>query len=373
MNKQIWSFSHINTYLQCPLAWKYHYLLKIPQPASEILESGKQAHEVIQSYVNYLVRTRKKYDPAYKPKQVLKPEVEKMFKQFQENFLLNLDTFLATEKEIAITKEKKLTDWWDNNCWFRGKIDRIEKQDSYITITDYKTSQAISINKLQLGVYAWLAHFAYPDIDTFILQDHFLRFGIVKTIEMGLKDIKDTEEKVRAYIKTIEAELEKEEINKTREEKYRTRTFKPRPGTNCEYCPYVFKCETALALQEQANIPLITSKEQATDIARKLIIVEARLKGVKKLLKAWVDKNENIELDMGTYGFQPSSSAYITDVGAFIEALYNAEKDPMEYLNVDMRKAKKIIKELGLQGLLGERKSVKFGFKKRKPELKGSE
>jgi hypothetical protein len=112
--------------------------------------------------------------------------------------------------------------------------------------------------------------------------------------------------------------------------------------------------------------PIIDTEERAADYAGKLIIVEAALKKVKELLKGWCGERGPIDVGSGTYGFNLVKSKKIRDIEAFYEKLAERGLNPLDYMNVDLRKIGKLKKIEGFNELFEETGLTRFGYKRKK-------
>lgn len=342
-----YSYSAIRLFQQCPKAFKLERILKFPQLPSKERDDGRLVHDAIAGYTKHLWENKLASDVTWEhltDDLALSPEAEELMEDFARQFALNLDTFKGAEIEIAINEKGERVDWWDDDVFFRAKIDRLDVDENRVLITDYKTSHIIELDKLQLKIYAWLVNFLNPERDTFLVKNHFLRFRVEKGGEIPLSKVKLVGDEVKKFIDVIEAE----------------KKFEAKPGSHCSYCSYTHRCGLLVELGK-GGYPVIDSEEKAVEYAAKLVIVEAALKKVKDLLKGWCEDKGLIKLDVGTYGFNLTKSRKVKDIEVFYEKLAEQGINPLDYMNVDLRKIKKL---KDLDDLFEETGSTKFGFKK---------
>lgn len=365
-----WSYSRINEF-DCPRYYKFKRIDKLPTLSSPILEVGSLAHNIIEAYTNHLKEKNLTTDITTLPEIAesiffaephpdgIMQEVMDLASKFGKGFIFNKDTFYGSELLLGIDEkgnqvEKGKTDWrdWDwGKVYFSGKIDRIDVEDNRILITDYKSGYNVEQDKRQLAIYAWLVHSIFPEMDTFQVQNHFVRFGYATPPEeITLAEIEKTKKWVAKKVKQIEAEKE----------------FNPKPGPRCAYCGYIAKCGQMVELQK-TGLPALNTPEKAVEWAGKILIVKEVVKRAEGILKEYCKEKGAVDLGTGAYGYNYSESLKVKDVEKFCEVLWEAEKNPYEFLNVDMRRAKKLIGKIGRldsNGIVEMKGSTRFGFKK---------
>lgn len=345
-----YSYSAIHLFQQCPKAFKFERILKFLKLPSQAMDDGRIVHDAIAAYTKHLWENKLASDVSWEhltDNLALSPEATELMEEFAHQFVLDLNTFKGAEIEIAINEKGEKVDWWADDAWFRAKIDRLDVEENRVVITDYKTSHQITLDRLQLEIYAWLVNFLDPGRDTFSVKNHFLRFRIEKGEEIPLPKVKLVGKRVRKLIKIIEAE----------------KKFEAKPGSHCSNCSYIHRCGPLVELGK-GDYPVIDTEEKAVEYAAKLVTVEARLKKVKDLLKGWCKENGPIKLDAGTYGFNFFPTEQVRGIESFYERLAEEGINPLNYMNVDMRKTKRLQKSKEFTGLWVNTGSTKFGFKK---------
>ena len=118
----------------------------------------------------------------------------------------------------------------------------------------------------------------------------------------------------------------------------------PVPGSHCQYCDYKGLCPIAQDLSPM-NHEIIT-QEQAIIAAQKITVMEAIVKERKEKLKAYVNHNDEVMInDNWTYGFHHRESVQ-WDPGETEGVLRAHSRDLSEVANVDVKKMKKLLKEV---------------------------
>ena len=189
------SYSQINTFVNCPHKYKLMYIDKI-QSNSESIESymGKIVHEVLEWMYNerkdyyiwdgiedkykeiwnnkwhseiYIAPIRRKYDKNY----FMNLGLECLRNYYINNSGPNISTQYLINNEVMInTKIGKYT--------FKGIIDRLDENEKYIEIHDYKTgkpnTERMMRKDMQLIIYLLAIKDEYPD-KKISLNWHFLK------------------------------------------------------------------------------------------------------------------------------------------------------------------------------------------------------
>lgn len=178
------SFSQINTFLQCPLEYKYRYYLRLPLPGSYYFSFGSTIHSVLQKYLEqYIQNLTQQQDLVHPegkidlPPQTLLKDLYKsewqddwyLDKKQKEDYRKRGQTILQTFwTEINLRKPNpKLIEQpftlklgTDNEYQFNGKIDRADQGSEGLIVIDYKTSEKVPSKTSgsdldQLRIYQW--------------------------------------------------------------------------------------------------------------------------------------------------------------------------------------------------------------------------
>lgn len=358
------SYSKISIYKDCPRAFKLSYIDKVGFERRRITVAGLLAHKIFKIYTDYLVERKLPTDitaiqkitdrvlghPSVPGDEGLILEVRELADKFARGFVLNLDTFYGAEIKLAVDSEGNQVNWKDDSVFFRGILDHVEIEDNKVKITDYKAGWVITKDTAQLETYAWLAHKIFPQIDTYLVEHYFVRYNSRRYSELSDEGIERAERRIKKFANKIANDTE----------------FSPSPSARCSWCPYVVRCAQLPAL-EGLQLPVLDSEEKAREYAGKLLIVKEAIKRVEDMLKDYTRKHGPIQVGDGSYGHHFSQSPKIKDVEAFMNRMWDAGKDPLPYLNVDMRQAKKLLSELeGLEEIIENVGKTRFYFKKNK-------
>lgn len=236
------SYSQLDTFLTCPLQYKYRYMLRIPVPPSAALSFGDTMHRTIKAFYesvragdnpskeDLLLLLDKHWlplgyrDKAYEAK--MKSHGKELLAGFYDKGYdpKRLPEKLEEAFKIKITPRLTLG----------GKIDRVDrKPDGSVEIIDYKTGQApknrdVTQDK-QLSVYALAAtdngiYNATPE--KVIVSFYFF----------------EGQEKISAKRTKEQLDQTRKDIAKTAEDISKS-DFKPTPGKHCDFCEFRLICE----------------------------------------------------------------------------------------------------------------------------------
>ena len=237
------SYSQISSFQNCPLQYKYRYIIKIPVPASAALVFGDTIHRTIQAFYEMvklgthpsreeLLRLLDTHwsslgfaNRAYEEK-MKRRGIELLGGFYDKSYDPGIiPTSLEESFKIKITPDLTLG----------GKIDRIDTHaDGTIEIIDYKTGTAPKARDVQkdpqLSVYALSAttgneiYFKEPEkvIVSFYFFEDQSKISATRTKE----ELEQTKTDIAAIAREIS-----------------TSSFLPTPGKHCDYCEFRLICE----------------------------------------------------------------------------------------------------------------------------------
>ena len=273
------SASQINTYLNCPRAYYYKYVLKIESPAFEdtemdVMLKGRIMHKVFELIVKDLMEKQadiedidiqiyiqRALDDNEIKKDLQEDIYEQIFlKELQEEIAKNFLTYLQreniksafTEQKICLDENLRPVEKDDCDGFIVGYIDRIDINE-HITIVDYKSSKRDTIDKdklkdikefkdVQLPLYIlWAKQKYQKDVEASLLTFRtgdpelpYVAFAAMKTCKKPSKEyvcFDDTfENNLKTIIKSVQASMANS-------------FFEVSPEAKCDYCAYVKICD----------------------------------------------------------------------------------------------------------------------------------
>lgn len=228
------SYSQLDTFMTCPLQYRYRYILRIPVPASAALSFGDTMHRTIRAFYEAVKSGArpKKWDLL----QMLDDNWsragygDKTYEEKMKNHGMELLTgFYAKGYNPDVVPYKleepfkiKITP----SLTLGGKIDRIDiRKDGTMEIIDYKTGTAPKARDprkdLQLTVYAMASGTENVIVSFYFFEDQ-TKISATRTKEQLL--------------------AAKEEVSKRADEISRSE-FRPIPGKYCDFCEFRLICE----------------------------------------------------------------------------------------------------------------------------------
>ncbi len=75
------------------------------------------------------------------------------------------------EYKVGTTREGRAADYWDSNCWFRGRIDLAIQAEEKAFINDFKTGGSKYEDPFELEVGALLLKIKHPEIK--VVKGHY--------------------------------------------------------------------------------------------------------------------------------------------------------------------------------------------------------
>ncbi|MBT3538479.1 PD-(D/E)XK nuclease family protein [Candidatus Peregrinibacteria bacterium] len=209
--------SSINTYMQCPKKYYYHYIEQLPTKPSIHLLMGSIVHKVLEEFFNRKHNMTGSYRENLKQaitillenywdiSELKLPEEEqalyrsqatRMVNNFIARFINQIDMLIESKKAVdpnhafnLIKPKLKEKYYSDDHLNIHGYVDSIEKDfDGNITLIDYKTSQKYKnvLNpdyKRQLAIYALLYQKEEGHLPQ-LVGIHYLRYGEVFFVEV---------------------------------------------------------------------------------------------------------------------------------------------------------------------------------------------
>jgi len=233
------SYSQIDTYLTCPLQYKYAYVLKIPTPPSHSLSFGNTIHDTLRDYHTRLMFGEKInldqlleiYRNNWQPLGYLNGEHRQM--RFREGEELLRKYY--EENKGKTFKHKGLEKTFNmkiDGIKFYGKIDRIDElSNGGVEIIDYKTGK--TKNQKDVDKDAQVAFYAIAAKEVFGLDVEKLSYYFVESGEKisTMRTPKQLEEKKKEVVDVIG--------------KMRSGNFEAVSGMHCLWCDYKNICPYA--------------------------------------------------------------------------------------------------------------------------------
>ena len=233
------SATALDSYLTCPLSYRFSRVVKIPVPMHHSQVFGVAVHEALKAY-HLCRREGRKFSAddlleafknAWRSEGFVSREHED--KRFSEGKKLLKEYFKKEEqspsKPALVEEDFRIT---MNQVRLRGRWDRVDMSESGSAIIDYKTGEVKdqkdadkkARDSAQLSLYAVAFEGRFgkmPDR----MELHFLKHGIIGTTSPDPKKVDTVLAKVQAAAVGVAQQK-----------------FDPTPGYHCRWCPYEKIC-----------------------------------------------------------------------------------------------------------------------------------
>lgn len=229
------SKSKINTYLKCPLEFKFQYIDEIEAEPNKYMVLGSDVHSVAETFAdkfgdeldevninNELIKIMNDLDIGYD----ITEHVDNLSLFFKEVFVDN-DYKLFSQEEYLLDEENR----------FSGICDIIlEDENGDLVVIDYKTSSSNSFHKYrrELCYYKLLVENVY-DRDVSSVGIFFTRNG-----RLRLLDVCDEDNK-RKYLNDAEISQAVDTLHYVRKQ-INNENFPAKRQFLCKYCTYRHIC-----------------------------------------------------------------------------------------------------------------------------------
>lgn len=204
-----WSYSAWSQHEKCPAQYAYQRIDGLPRgPDGPALTRGTAIHEALERYLRHQT-----------------DELPSGASMFQDELHKLREQSAIPELEIVLAEDGSRVEWRSPVAWLRAKIDALVLSDDgkQATVIDFKTGQIYPEHDLQMELYAWLTLDEFSELQTVTPEFWYLDKG---TIEIGAE-----------YTRSALQELDRK-WRQRGETLLAAKTFDPRPGAHCRWCPY---------------------------------------------------------------------------------------------------------------------------------------
>jgi CRISPR/Cas system-associated exonuclease Cas4 (RecB family) len=149
MTRKAWSFSALKTFETCPRKYHAEKVEKLyPFEETEHTIYGKKVHLAAEKYI-------RDGEPLPKGMEQFKPALDA---------LNNIPGDKHCELEMALTADRKPTDFKGDDVWVRGIADLVIINGDRARVVDYKTGSAKYPDKKQLELMALMVFEYFPEV-----------------------------------------------------------------------------------------------------------------------------------------------------------------------------------------------------------------
>lgn len=230
------SKSKINTYLKCPMEFKFQYIDEIESKPNKYMSLGSDVHLIAEKFTE---KFEDKLDGVNIENELIKVASDLEIGYGLEDHIDNLGLFF---KEVFVDNDYKLFSaeeyLVDKRNRFSGICDIIlEDENNKLVVIDYKTSNSNSFSKyrLELCYYKLLVENVY--------HRQVSKVGVffTKNGRLRLLDV-SSEENKRKYLSHSEIDDAIDTMHEVRQ-KINNKEFPKKEQYLCRYCTYRNLCE----------------------------------------------------------------------------------------------------------------------------------
>ena len=235
------SYSQLDTFMTCPLQYRYRYILRIPVPPSAALSFGDTMHKTIRAFYELVKKGThptkqdllRLLDDHWSRIGYGDKKYEEKMKRHGRELLIGFYAKGYDPKVVPTSLEETFKLKITPTLTLGGKIDRIDTlKDGTIEIIDYKTGQAPKTRDpkkdLQLTVYAMAGGLASPvgGSEKVIVSFYFFE----DQTKISATRAKEQLSQARKDIANIADEISRSD-------------FRATPGKYCDFCEFRLICE----------------------------------------------------------------------------------------------------------------------------------
>lgn len=387
----VYSFSQIQTYLQCPLSYKFRYLDKIKPEFEENLHLilWTTVHSTLeylyQKINNFYIPSEKELKDyflnIYKEKiqKLEDKELDEQKEEFKTRWLVYLEQYYKKHYPFdnikVIWTEMQLYIDLEDSIKFQWFVDRLDKKGDSFIITDYKTNKQLPEQDKdyymeQLTLYAlWVKQKYWKYFNKIYWNLEYLHFDYQDFWEIKDDNIKKNSEKYKKI--ALEIETKKAEHWLWMED-----VFKPIESSLCRFCDYKEICPLfahfywELSDEDFSKDTIKNMIDEYIDLNEQKKDIDDKMKKYKEILQSF-SKKHNLKRLYWKWWYISLSKMInysIKDKDKLKEYL-NKTNQLEKFMDIDKTKITRAIKESklkmnDLKYMIQEKETIIFRSKK---------
>jgi RecB family exonuclease len=340
--------SRLEAWDRCPAAYRFEYVLGLPQPAGDqgprLL--GSVAHALLEHYLQETLRSGAR-PPLARVAAIAAGLLERdrvsgagadvirqataLVTTWLAQWAVPVESMVAVEWALAVDRTGARVEWDAPDAFVRGRLDLVTIAGSHATVLDWKSGWLSEDEEgLRIawtpGLYSALVWAWAPRLEAVAVEYHYLRTGRIVRVGLTRVDAAETLGWARALATRIGTALAAPDDSAA---------FPPRPSTACGTCPWVNRCPAGRAALDAMQEAPIADDGEARRLAGLLLVGEARVGRLRERLKQYLESRDPVAFDRLEMGFFPTKGRY--DARDVARAVGNAGGDPWPLLSVDSR------------------------------------
>ena len=294
-------------------------------------------------------------------------EVSYIMRRFYQHhdFSLYPGDVVVTEKALAFDRDWNLVeDFYGDNVFWRGKIDKIRWEGDIIDIEDYKTNRVIPTLKelqedMQLKSYLMcvVSYLGRENVEVIRIRLNYLRHNKSLEIVYAGDEIDDVIKEVRSWISATVAKVERHITGEKN-------VFAPKRNEYCSSCSLFLdgKCslfDISKIKDVESDSFIVMDTQQCIDLYKQAELLEIKRAKILKACSTYVKNNDDdiILIDGNAeLNFHPSDKV-VYDTYTLVTELLKRKgstardfelKDILHHLSISKSNVEKISKAIGL-------------------------
>ncbi|MFX4261252.1 PD-(D/E)XK nuclease family protein [Pelotomaculum propionicicum] len=338
MDMQVFSFSRLTKFEDCPACFYSKYILRIDEPPTEPLVLGKGAHSVIEGALK------------------LKTDSREVFSHLCDVVIGNAPLSLDKDELLGMTHQPNVLKYIGKECRIeehfqipidpddpfspeiQGYIDLyLDEEEDLVELNDWKSNRKsyVPTSTHQLGLYAgYLAGKTGKRVKG---QLTFLR---TKEVFDHLYEPDNGIVAAQKWAKGVACEIQSRISSLESKEGTAEEIFPATPGDVCRYCGWAEHCTG-----KTIEIPdALKDIEEAAAVGAEIFRLESALTSLKEKLKAYVKRYGPVVVGKREFALSPSQ--YWSFNGDGLEKAFNKMKsegvDPFSVMSLTAKGIKKL-------------------------------
>lgn len=323
------SHSQLEQMDECPLAYKFRYIDKVPFKKGEALNFGSGFHEWRARYYEHCRAEGVESDwdsvkaiarSVFNEKSLPHhrwDEFHDLCLEYARNRIFNGK--MQIEVKFGVDRTMRMAEFDDAN-FFRGIIDGLEIDGDVGTITDAKTSRSTKLPFTQLKIYAAFMALQYPQVKEWRLFYDFVRMNHLATETVLTENLQEIRTHVRLKVEKVDSQTD----------------WPATPSEACLTCPFLSRCDYRIK-----GLKIIRTDSDAKAVMEDYAYLKAKTAQAKRLVKAYVEDNVDIETDTLRAGVF-SRESISCDKRLLIKILKTLKQDPVNFVEFPPKVLKKL-------------------------------
>jgi RecB family exonuclease len=210
-----YSYSKIDTFIQCPRKFKLNYIDKINLfSENKALEKGSRVHQIIELFEPTKYWKMPTFDykllDENEQKEAEKIALDFISSEMGKSYIMH-PGMLGHEIHMGLDKKLQPCNYYSSDAMLRGKIDYFMKYNKTAHVVDWKTGKVKDQRYMtndQVMLYGIWCFNMFPDIDEVIADYVYVEHNEKHSFTFSRENYKNYTQNYASKIKAIETESE---------------------------------------------------------------------------------------------------------------------------------------------------------------------